>query len=366
MNPHSMDEIAEICAKYRLPYPMTVPVRDPSAFMFPMGLQAQDLCQLYGARFVFLESPTINAVALQDTDFQMVGVHAGMFWMLSRIAARVVRSGAFVNVGRKPEPVWNPGYGRTSVGPRALLDDMKPFDWQAENADIADDPDRTILFLLILRTLFFFVVLHEIGHLSNDHGLRRKSGTTRPLMIDGASATKGNNGHGTASHAREMIADGFAFLATIRLTHQAATDARKDKVLHDWHQKIMPTNADLTRVVLLIVDLYFRMTDQFYNSDHQLLDRTHPPAPFRLKGVLATVLENPPLGTTEAEIAKILNGIVGLGDAVASIALDIFPNPDWLTSISTRSFDSHFQAIYSAVPDWWGKIGSKDAQTGAT
>ncbi len=336
---------------------MTVDDEHPSAFMSMMEAEAKALCASCGASFTFLESPVPNAVAIQEPGLNVVAVNGGMFLMFCRLAAHVVRSGAFVNIGNKPSPVWKPDFQRTVQGPRKLLKEGEPFYFIVECADFSDDTDRKNLFQLILKTLFLFVVLHEIGHIANDHGLRQlPAQPSPPLLIDGADAADTVAPDGIHSHARELLADSFAITRLIDRMYEVSLMGQQQKDTRAWYQNAMPTNADLVRTVLLIVELYFRMFDRSYYDGKQLLTRSHPPAPFRMRNVMATLIEHPPLGLTEEETAQIVQQIPVLGDAVTSVAMDIFPNTDWLKMISIEDINAHFLKIHSVFPQWQGKL----------
>lgn len=348
-------EIEELLSKYRQPRLMVVRPDDQSGWMRPFEMQAQHLCGIIGTDFVFLESPVMQAVAIQD-ERSVVGVYAGMFWMLCRLASVVAGSGVFPAMKGDVEPEWKPEIRRSLKTPRELLEETVPFDWTMESIGWKQAGERQILFYAVLALSFRFVVLHEAGHIVNDHQLRRKVHGTDALLVDRPSPRLLNPEEGVRSQAREIIADGFAFLHTIDTFNNEQTNGGHLEMAQIIRERLTPDAPALIRFALSIIFLYFRLSDR---SDWQSLPierLSHPPAPFRMKALFALLHEAKPLGIDEATANTIILETMASGDALMSVVLNTFPQPYWIKQISTPAHDRHFERIYEHCPNWAGRL----------
>lgn len=347
--------IEKILRKYGLPRPMIVRHDDPSGWMVPLAIEAQDICEAADARFVFLESREMQAVAVQDQE-DVVGVYAGMFWMLCRLASLVAASGVFPTLKGIAEPTWTPDIKRSLRTPRDLLNEREPFDWQLESIGWKDAGERQILFYVVLSLCFRFVVFHEVGHIVNDHGRRRARAGSDLLLIDRPAPQLLHPEEAVQSQARELIADGFAFQNTIRAFDNELTNGIHLELPRIVRERLVPDTPGLIGFTLSVIFLYFRLSDR---SDwHNIaIDRlSHPPAPFRMKALFALLLEAKPLGVNETMVAKIISETMSRGDAIVSVMFDIFPQPEWIKRISTPENDCHFDRIYHHFGNWSGRL----------
>ncbi len=349
--------IEELLSRCDLPRPMDVRPDDPSGWMVPFAIQAQEICAAAGATFVFLESEDMQAVAVQD-ERDVVGVYAGMFWMLCRLAALVARSGVIPAMKGEVEPSWTPEVERSLRTPRQLLEEKRPFNWAMESIGWKQAGERQILFYAVLALSFRFVVLHEVGHIANDHGHRRMRSGSGALLVDRPGPRLLDREEAVQSQARELIADGFAFQHTIVSFNNELSNGSHLELAQIVRERLTPDAPALINFVLSVVYLYFRLSDR---SDWRSapIDRlSHPPAPFRMKALLALLVETKPLGIDETTAATIISGTIPSGDALMSVMLDIFPQPEWIKQISTPAHDRHFGQIYKQFPNWWGRLAT--------
>lgn len=348
----------ELLSKYGLPRIMGVRPEDPSGWMVPFAIQAQQMCATADIAFEFLESPNIQAVAVQGkSDF--VGIYAGMFWMLCRLAALVARSGVFPAMKGDVEPRWTPDVKRSLQTPRLLLEAEGPFDWEIESIGWKQAGERQILFYAVLSLSFRFVVLHEIGHIVNDHGRRRMCSGTNALLVDRPEPQLLDPKEAVQSQARELIADGFAFQHTIKTFHDEISNGSHLELAQIVRERLAPDASALISFALSVIFLYFHLSDR---SDWQSIpiDRlSHPPAPFRMKALLALLFETKPLGIDEAAAAAIISETMVSNDALISVMLNIFPQPEWIEQISTPAHDRHFGQIHKEFPNWLGRLPTR-------
>ncbi|MFC0810461.1 hypothetical protein ACFHWW_34355, partial [Ensifer sp. P24N7] len=135
--------------------------------------------------------------------FDIVAMYAGMFWLLCRLASSAAASGVVPAMVGGNDPQWKPDKDRSLQLPRDLLEEGKPFDWQAESLTWIEYPERQMLFITILSILFRFVAYHELGHIWNDHGLRRM-GKAGNLCVDAIGGDQRKTEGSSASQAREI------------------------------------------------------------------------------------------------------------------------------------------------------------------
>lgn len=348
-------EMEEILAKYRQPRILVVRPDDQSGWMLPFEMQAKQLCGIVGADFVFLESPAMQAVAIQD-ERSVVGVYAGMFWMLCRLASVVARSGVFPAMKGDVEPEWNPEIRRSLKTPRELLEETVPFDWTMESIGWNQAGERQILFYAVLALSYRFVVLHEAGHIVNDHQPRRRIHGADALLVDRPGPRMLDPEEAVRSQAREIIADGFAFLHTIETFNNELTNGSHLEMAQIIRERLTPDTPTLIRFTLTVIFLYFRLSDRLDWQSLPFQRFSHPPAPFRMKALFALLYEAKPLGIDEGGAASIIREAMASGDALMSVALNVFPQPDWIKQISTPAHDLHFERIYEQCPNWSGPL----------
>lgn len=340
-----------------LPKSVNVRPDDRSGWMTPFAIQGQQMCASAGAIFAFLESGEMQAVAVQDTDGNdVVGVFAGMFWMLCRLAAVAAGSGVFPGMKGLEEPAWNPDLLRSLQTPRELLEEARPFDWELESIGWNDAPERQMLFFLVLTVLFRFVVFHELGHVRNDHIRRRINGHPAPAMADRLGPELIDPAAAIPSQAREIIADGSALLMTIESLENELTLKHDLELTQILRERLVPDKVALIGFVLTILHLYFRMADRS-DWEHLPVDRlSHPPAPFRMKALFSVLIEKPPLGLSEDDAIEAVKRTILIGDAVISVMLDVFPKSNWMQTIETPDHDRHFRLLFEEFPRWVGRI----------
>lgn len=348
--------IDEILKKYPLPHSMQIEVQNESMFMFPMAEEARNFCKQYGAEFTFVEGRKMQAGAIQD-DIDIVVMYAGMFWILCRLAAEITRGGAFINMNGQAEPTWKPYFKKSMQIPREILEEGTVFNWRIESADWNEHPERQMLFYTVLSILFRFVIFHEVGHLANDHMRRRHNDSAVPAILMDAPQQASEVEGPIASQAREIIADSFSLFRVIEtLDHELDLKAETE-MAQTVREKLMPNKKELIGFVLTVIFLYFRLSDRKDWKSKPLKELSHPPSPFRMKALLATILENfEKLGISEKEAEQLVNEVNLGSEAVISVTLNIYPDLDWLRSVSAPEHDEHYNCICRETPKWHGRL----------
>jgi hypothetical protein len=353
-----MATISEILRARGLPPPLEIRADDPTGFLFPFHKEGTEICAALQrsreCRFTFIESTKMQAIALQD-EIDIVGVYAGMFWMLCRLASSAAAGGVFPAMTGGKEPEWQPEVDRSLQLPRDLLNEGKQFDWRAESATWIEYPERQMLFLTILNVLFRFVAFHEVGHIWNDHGLRR-AGRGPSLCVDTVGGEKTTVENSIASQAREIIADSFAFKRTIEVLDRELKLKAELEMTKILREKLLPNRDEIASFVLIIVFLYFRVSDRsiWYGQDRDTL--SHPPAPFRAHALAGALLEHKHLGISEESAVRAIK-VASLGSAaMMTVMLGIYPDLHWLEEVSGAGDKDHFQRIYDEIPNWHGSL----------
>lgn len=351
-----MATTAEILARCGLSRPLEVRPDDPAGFLFPFHEEGVAICagitRSRECRFTFVESTKMQAIALQD-EIDVVAIYAGMFWLLCRLASKAAASGVFPAMVGGNEPHWKPDIDRSLQLPRDLLEEGKPFDWQAESLTWIEYPERQMLFIMILNVLFRFVAYHELGHIWNDHSLRRM-GKAANFCVDAVGGDRPDTKGSIASQAREIIADSFAFKRTIEVLHRELDLKAELEMTKIVRKKLLPDRDAIAEFVLTIIFLYFRVSDLSGWHSHARDTLTHPPAPFRAKALAAALLEHRHLDISEASAGLAVQKAVLGSNALISVMLGVYPNLKWLDSVSGPDDDLHFRKIYDEIPRWHG------------
>ena len=124
---------------------------------------------------------------------------------------------------------------------------------------------------------------------------------------------------------------------------------------------IAPDNVALVSYALTVLYLYFRMSDRNDWQAIALNTLSHPPAPFRLKLLCASLIENGFLKIGEREALAAIKKALLSGDAIMSVALNCFPNPYWFEFVHSQAFDQHFDDLSQEVPRWLSPLGNARA-----
>lgn len=187
--------------------------------------EGKRLCLIYasGVDFLFVDSQRRQAAAIHDQ--AVVLVYRGMVDHLLSLASMLSSVTPTPSVVENTSPPWH----------EASTSWLKtgPFDWKNKSYWWLHSKDHKLLFDFYLKNLFRFIVLHELGHIYHKHGWRRKS--TSPTE-SGAEHVAPNihealqsndslyNSALLAMHAREIVADTFAFCELTNICKKETTD----------------------------------------------------------------------------------------------------------------------------------------------
>jgi hypothetical protein len=357
--------IEQILSTYGLGARLDVSKAQTNPWFVPFEHHGMDLCAYVGnptnAQFCFFESYSIQAVAIQIPE-HVVAMSAGMFSMLCRLSATITTKGIMPGMGSTAAPEWKPDYERWFVPIRDLLG-TTPFDWPMESTGWAEDRERTALFFYLLMTMFRFVVLHELAHIAYDHQRRRTLWTTQRAAISVEAI--GQNilppDEAIRSQSRESVADAFAFMRLVEITDRELEQKKTDPVAQIVRMHLAKDNQALLAFILTALYLYFRMSDREDWRSFPLEALSHPPAPFRMKLICAALIEHRYLGIGEEQALDAVKEAVLRGDAIMSVTLNRYPEPNWIKLIESKEYDDHFYRLYEEFPNWTGPLSETNA-----
>lgn len=187
------------------------------------------LCRTYapGVDFLFVDSQRRQAAALHDQ--KVVLVYRGMVDHLLNLASMLSVVTPTPNPVENTPPPWH-------TTPTLWLK-TSPFDWENGVYWWLHSKEHKLLFHFYLKNLFRFIVLHEIGHIYHKHGWRRKINSTDDLGIEHVAPNihEVQQGHELlddfnriATHAREIVADTFAFCELTNICWKEHIDPEED------------------------------------------------------------------------------------------------------------------------------------------
>lgn len=308
--------------------------------------------------FYLVESQQVQAVAIHDNHTVMV--YKGMLEYIFRIVSMMAGAES-----RHRDPAtkrfmpWEGNTGSWLQGGE--------FDWKNEKYWWLREPDWRQFFDKIVDMLFTFVVLHEIGHLHNLHGERRtviNKGDTPAasdnLLIHRAVEEDGDKilVDRLAGHAREIVADTFAFQFMIdEFKYVFFPELRLPSIDSALRSAMEVANfvTCLYGVAAYFWALHYRKP---MANDSQLND--YPSHAFRLVSIEAASLEHG-LGAglhdrAEGQRLGIENYLTKL--PIASGNSDFI---DWRRSVDSKASEEHYFKICEIVKDWSnGFFGVRD------
>ncbi|WP_150803923.1 hypothetical protein [Pseudomonas fluorescens] len=334
--------------------PRLVPsdIADINPWFLIMERDLSSLCQQAlpkPVRFTFNVSHSIQACVFYRSN--LVVMTAGMFNVLCRLASRIVTSGAFVAFEGGVEPIWTPSVENSFKSVTSDLSSIA-FDWGVESKSWQKSGERQLIFFYILQTLTRFVILHELGHISHNHGARFQGGHSGFVDVDLAQPELLTNEEGVASQAREIIADNFAFIRLRELQERELAAKAGAEATDLLVKKLLPGEEERVGFLLTMAYVYFHMMDRHDWHSLDVFKLTHPPAPFRLKNLFALTLERGIVNLAEDEVGELLVRYHYGCNALVSVVYNHYPLVSLFEEVSAPRFDKLFNALYEEYPKW--------------
>lgn len=230
-------------------------------------------------------------------------------------------------------------------------------------------PDRRSVFDFYAENIFRFVVLHEIGHLHNMHGARRKKplGRQFPVPAPGLSDGEKNDSTGLgivdncsvsedgedfSRHIREVVADTYAFQFFLHGLIEGLTEP--DSQTDDSDDAANAIKIASVIVALNFVQLYFWLSDAMPSTRTEfVLDgEKYPPHAFRMQVIESALLEH---GNRILPVARIQASLEQAMKQTLTISANVAGTEDflaWRTKLRDPVFFEHYAKICQGVPSW--------------
>lgn len=196
------------------------------------------------------------------------------------------------------------------------------------------------LLLFIFDSLLGFLVAHEVGHYVAKHGDRVN------FSDDSEGHKKISRDYLLQSHARELVADNYAF-RTLRRDLASSIHA-KNPVLNDLLPKYK-SEQGAALLSLLFVACYFKLMDGQSPLSH--FESTHPEAPVRVHSIFATYLESYMDTEYQDEMAALLPLAISLLKQVFRHKDDHFDSA-WLERASTPEIKQWHLDVSEEYKKW--------------
>lgn len=284
-------------------------------------------------------------------EHRVVVVSAQMFNMLCLIAERVVAMRAFPHVGNVPEGKWTPDPQNSF---RVIRQDLghRTFSWgEANTSDWARNPKRQALFSYVLLVLARFVVLHELGHIWHEHGIRTtKRNSFEVDEMDGSTGALTED-DALASQARELVADGFALSRLFRIQEQELVLKADTEFVKALAPQLLDTRKQRHDFLLQMIHLYFTVMDRPDWDLSDLSTMSHPPAPMRLFALHMQAANGGFLKMTKRSALQRAAAFILAADALPCFLFNRYPSL-WQTRGDVSGFSRRYAEIYPVLEAW--------------
>lgn len=251
---------------------------------FDLHKEGTHLCREYalGVDFLFVDSQRRQAAALHDQ--KVVLVYRGMVDHLVNLASMLSVATPTPSSVENTNPPWH-------TTPTSWLR-KSPFDWENKAYWWLRSKDHKLLFDFYLKNLFRFIVLHELGHIYHKHGWRRKINSANDsggehvapnihTVLQSEELLDDSNR--IATHAREIVADTFAFCELTNICRKEQIDPEED--IHS----LTPLVCGFATSLLVVGPLFWSMgVVNEMNEDVQT--NPYPTHAFRLQAIESDAL----------------------------------------------------------------------------
>ncbi|MEN4560892.1 hypothetical protein [Pantoea agglomerans] len=225
------------------------------------------------------------------------------------------------------------------------------------NEDREEDELESHFFMFVLECLMLFIVSHEVGHFINKHGNRETLRNFDGIFDDVLGHREISEAELIASHARELVADCFAF--NIVRNHIESVFERKDDYLNNLLPVFDGEKGGVLLSLLIIVS-YFKLTDGL--SPHEHFKSTHPSTGARVRFILSCYVgslvsdeEIEEVSDEEIEeFAPYYNILMMQLNSIFKL-LGYNSENTWLKSTSSPEMIAWFDKVYIEYPNWKAK-----------
>lgn len=299
-------------------------------------------------RFCFADDSRQQAVAIYAEN--LVVVFRGMFEVLCKVAAKIVAKGLYPNLGEATSCNWSINSAREKFSAREIINGELNFNWDDESCPWRMDEERKALFVFCLTTLFRFVISHELGHLYYKHGDKEKRLKYSGIEIDAIDSVSRERGFNP--QARELVADKYGFDLVIDYQKRHLASQKHEGIGRILYEKLAKSDYDLAVFVMQMVYVYFYISERDVWKREDPETWSHPPAPFRLRTICASVIQDGVLEIKDEQALGVLNHVLLSSAPIIAVLFERKPEPTWLVSSREKILSEHYAKIFPLLFVW--------------
>lgn len=306
----------------------------------------EELCKEFvpgASSFYFIDGVRIQACAIHK--YQVVLVYRGMLEFVFRIASMMAGSNRRM---KSPEDQfyepWRPSVQSWLAG--------EEFDWEDDRYWWLAHDDYRLFFDAAAEGIFKFLVLHELGHLHNMHGTRREPRQVNEGLHAGThkavdDAQEDSSSDQLAAHAREIVADTFAFQFLFE-------DTRKKILLIEELQTSgneAPCIAAYSLSICYVAAFFWSLGFILKVSNESQEDR-YPSHLFRLASIEAASLEHGICGMNARHAAFALHSGMDAYVRMLNPLSESDGFVHWRLRTNEPAHHHHYESICQEVSNW--------------
>ncbi len=316
-----LDRIDKVLSENNLGFSYDYLHEEDNSLIHPFFASTMDNCKQIGLEFTITTDRLARAGILYEE--RLIFISFGLFDRLCKLSELIVCSGLIDNSSNT--------FRYASLD---LIDN--PFTWPNEKKELFNTPDKNELFLFIFDTLFSFIVAHEIGHYHHKHGERKDD--IKINLFDDIIGHREIKENIISSHAREIIADSFAFWNTIEKTKK-------------YIRKKNFRNSYATFLTVFILSSYFQMMDKNKCSFEEHSKSTHPLSIIRTRILFTICMNNDELGINNENFPILLASVsTNIQKLFKIIDVEVLNN--FLEETNDENFTKWFKLVHKEFPLW--------------
>ncbi|MEA3480406.1 MAG: hypothetical protein U9R65_00430 [Pseudomonadota bacterium] len=317
-----LEELNKILASNNLGFAYDILNDRENGLVLPFFARYMDAVNIKGLEFIVTTDTNATAGILYKHN--LIFLSYGLFDRLCKLSLLIHASGV-LDGKKKPFNFFD----------LHLVDN--PFTGFSNESDEFGEAPEVYLLLFIFDSLLGFIVAHEVGHFVNNHGYRIN------FSDDVIGHKRIAREQLIQSHARELVADNYAFKLLRNDIEQAILT--NNPVVGNLSEEYKNGNG-ASILSLLFMASYFKLMDGQNPNSH--FESTHPEAVIRVKFLFSCYLE-PYIDTEfEEKMAALLIVTIRLLKEVYEYKGDSF-EVDWKHSPEINQW---YLEIHSELPKW--------------
>lgn len=321
-----LERLNKVITKHNLGYIYDFLYERENGLILPFFARYMDSLNKIGLDFSVTTNTNISAGIVYNEN--LIFISCGLIDRLNKLAELIYSSGVLDDV-KKPIRYYDLHFTH---------DPFKGFN-QDDNTFGSDHKDH--LYLFIFDILLLFIVNHEVGHFYNEHGARLNTS----IFDDVENHRKIKTQEIIPSHARELVADIYAFHLTIKYVDVVLVNQKNS--LSSLSNKFKEENGSIF-LTLVLITCYFQLMDGVGTSDH--FNSTHPDSIARAFFIMAAY--EPHINNSNSfQFEKIYPEVMALLQQVFGYCDENF-KIDWNNRINTPEMEKWYNSICKEYSLW--------------